>query len=227
MCVTAQNIFILANYFDFDIMENELFATIVGSHMWKMQRPDSDLDIFTCYVGPTRDLLIGRQFKSVSTPLPDDNLDMTEHEIGKVVNMLIKGNINFVWGLTSPEIETTTPYHEDLIKIFKQELSKNVYHSIDGLFRNNYKKYVSKVKKIQPKRIWMMYRTLKFGIALLETGELNYKAVDTTISLKDLNETHLELANAFENSTLKTEPKTEAYYDFLYKVRVLVLTDAL
>jgi len=36
-----------------------LLRTEVGSHMWRMSRPDSDHDYFEVYLGSTRHILLG------------------------------------------------------------------------------------------------------------------------------------------------------------------------
>ena len=38
---------------------NKLWTTCVGSHLWKMNRPDSDIDLFDVYAVPTADILSG------------------------------------------------------------------------------------------------------------------------------------------------------------------------
>lgn len=58
-----------------------LWQTEVGSKMWRMERPDSDTDIFEAYVVPTRDILrgIARQNSHFNQK---DNVDTARHEIG-------------------------------------------------------------------------------------------------------------------------------------------------
>lgn len=221
MCVTtAQKLFICVTYF---AIMKELFSTVIGSHMWGMERPDSDMDIFVCNIAPSKDILLGNQFKSVVTHVRCDNVDMTEHELGKVVSMLLKGNVNFIWGLTSPNVTSTSPAHKELLTIYKQQMSKNCFHSISGLFKHNYKDYIDKVKKPKPKRIWMLYRTLQFGMNLLDTGTLEYRPVATEISVKQLDDALSDLKSAYEASDLPEEPDSTHYMEFLYKWRILEL----
>lgn len=220
----VHKLFICVTYFE--IMK-ELWSSVIGSHLWKMARADSDMDIFVCKLAPSKDILLGKQFKSVETHVESDNIDMTEHELGKVINMLIKGNVNFIWGLTSPNVTGTSPAHEELLAIYKLQISKNCYHSINGLFEHNYKDYIEKIKKPKPKRIWMMYRTLQFGMRILESGVIDYKPVATDISVKQLNEAHENFHQAYLASDLPENPDTEPYIELMYRLRILDLCDAI
>ena len=205
----------------------ELWSTVVGSHMWKMATPQSDMDIFVCEIASSKDILIGKTFKPVETHLPKDKIDMSSFEIGHVINMLIKGNINFVWGLTSPEITTTSKAHEELMDIYTQQMAKNIYHSTNGLFVHNYRDYVEKTKTPKQKRIWMMYRTLQFTTRLLDTGVFDYSPTTKEVTVEMLKEAHEDLHNAYAASDLPEVPDPAPFMEFLYELRILDLCDAI
>ena len=51
-------------------------------------------------------------------------------------------NMNFVIGVLSPIVVKTTPEFDILRKLTKEEMARNIYHSINGMATHNYKKYV-------------------------------------------------------------------------------------
>ena len=119
-----------------------LFRTIVGSHMWNQQHEKSDKDMFECYIVDTRSILLGnRHDKGKHTKR--DNEETTSHEIGKVIKELLKGNINFLWGVTSNKFDFVNtnidPNMWDLRKIVRENLSKSTVHSIRGFAIHNLK----------------------------------------------------------------------------------------
>jgi len=208
-------------------MKNELWSTVVGSHMWGMQKSDSDMDIFVCYLAPTKDILVGKNPKSIEDKFKESKIDMTTHELGKVVRMLLVGNVNFVWGVTSPNVASSSPLHKELLFIYKQNAAKNCFFSIDGLFRHNYRDYVEKVDKPKPKRLVMMYRTLQFGQHVLDTGKFEYKSVDFDVDIEMLKSAHEDLKSAYEASDLPEKPDSTPFLEFLVRARILELSDAL
>ena len=196
-----------------------LWMTNVGSHMWKMQNKDSDIDLFVAYVVPTREYLKGRASKR-SIAANYRNRDLVSHEIGKIIYMLVKGNVNFVWGITSPIVEYESGYLEELKKIYVNNMSKNIYHSIHGLAIHNYRRYIKTGLDTSPKKIKTILRTVKFGIRILEKGEIKYKRVSGSPGPEDIKNAIAELENAYENSNLPETPNEELFYDFLYEIRI-------
>jgi predicted nucleotidyltransferase len=111
-------------------MPKIIAETNVGSHLWKMQHKDSDIDLFQIYVEPTKNILNGTA-KKASYFKQKDNHDYAIHEAEKVVAMLLQGNINFVVGVCSPLINKTTVEFDVLREITMNNLSKNCFHSIN------------------------------------------------------------------------------------------------
>ena len=72
---------------------NKLWTTCVGSHVWKMNRPDSDIDLFEVYAVPTADILSGDITSGKTLGCGSQNrvgnCDIVVHDIGKVVDMVI------------------------------------------------------------------------------------------------------------------------------------------
>jgi len=92
-----------------------LLRTEVGSHMWRMNRPNSDDDYFEVYLGSTRHILLGGSFRLTQGRDELGRLDWSCHELGVMVEQLIKGNINFIIGVNSPTDgnATTSPQKGD------------------------------------------------------------------------------------------------------------------
>lgn len=60
-----------------------LFRTNIGSHLWGMELPYSDIDIFEVYIAPKEDILIGKADLK-SKHIQEGGFDIARHEIGKV-----------------------------------------------------------------------------------------------------------------------------------------------
>lgn len=114
----------------------ELFTTIVGSHMWNMQRPDFDVDYNTVYLENSRDILLGKKISGKQTQ--EGIYDTTYFELGHFIHNLIKGNVNFIWAVMSPLVERKHKTAlEELKEITAKNLAKNCFFSIDGLAKHN------------------------------------------------------------------------------------------
>jgi predicted nucleotidyltransferase len=185
-----------------------LFGTIVGSHMWGMETPESDVDSFYAYVARSVDILTG-EANTDSYHVMEDNKDRAYHEIGKVVQMMLKGNVNFLWGILSPIVLADPQEELRRLKMLTMEgLSQRVFHSINGLARANYKKYIASGKDPSQKRLNLIARTLEFGVHLLDTGEPRFQPV-TDATEERIIELLEELGRARDSSPLPVVPPNE------------------
>ena len=153
-----------------------LLRTEVGSHMWRMNRPDSDHDYFKVYLGSTRHILLGGFFRSIQKRDELGKLDQSCHELGVTVEKLIKGNINFIIGVNSPLCQFV---HPD-IALFRESpapyLTKEIGDSLFGMVHNNIGKYGRKEPDDSPRWSKLM-RILKLGEALAASCELRFEPV--------------------------------------------------
>jgi len=155
-------------------MSRILSRTNVGSHMWGMERPDSDIDLFEIYLEDTAEILLGRDCKSYCTKIPcTPPKDIAGHELGKAMNMVIRGNVNFVWGVFSPIVETTTKEFEQLKKLAELNTSKLMYKSIHGMSKHNIE-HLNQAG-LTEKKARTILRTIDFGINFLQTGTYKFK----------------------------------------------------
>lgn len=202
-----------------------LFETTVGSHAWNMQRPDSDIDIFQVYIVPTKDILSGvlRQNSHFSQ---GKDRDESRHEIGVVIEQLIKGNFNFVVGVCSPVVnEDKYGYLAELRDITTRNLAKNIYHSTKGLATHNWRKYfVNNVKngsiseeELQKKRN-LIVRSLIFGTTILHSGKIDFGKIQDQTDV-DVQFWMKEIKWTFEDSKLPESPDPKEFREFLYKLR--------
>ena len=163
----------------------EVFVTNVGSHMWGMNHPGSDVDLFVAYAVPSSDILRGiaktdsqhvqRETVVGGVPVKED---LAIHEIGKVVDMVLDGNVNFLWGVFSPlVVRDTEGYLRGLKDIALRNLSQRCYGSIHGLGIHNYKKYIESGKDPSEKRCNIIARTAQFGINLLLRGVPEFRGI--------------------------------------------------
>jgi len=183
----------------------ELFITNVGSHMWGMNRPDSDIDLFVVYQAPSTDFLIGKAHASSHRSM-NENIDRVSFELGHVVSQLLKGNINYLWGVMSPKIIKDWDRLQSLRDLTTKNLSKQLYQSVRGLGLHNYKKYIESEKDPTAKRCTLICRSLNFGIKLLTKGMFSFASMEPCTP-KDVPEYLHALDLAYVSSPLPEYPE--------------------
>jgi predicted nucleotidyltransferase len=202
-----------------DMIENVLFSTIIGSHVWNMNTKMSDTDIFEAYIAPTEDILKGIA-NTKSKFIQKDGFDIAQHEVGKVIAQLLKGNVNFIVGVMSPLCTTSfKTYHADLMEIVSMQMAKNCYYSIHGMALHNYKKYIESGIYTSERLGNKILRVLKFGQRILMGEGISFEKVED--GTPDEIELQLKRLDAtFDISTLQDKPKEEPFRDWLYQVRL-------
>jgi hypothetical protein len=204
----------------------KLFKTIVGSHAWDMQRSDSDTDTFEGYIVPTKDILSGILRQNSHFTSGEDK-DESRHEIGVIIEQLIKSNFNFVVGVYSPIIEEDEyGYLAELRDIVKRNLAKNIYHSTMGLATHNWRKYfVNNIKDgtiteedLQKKRNQIV-RSLIFGCDILYLGYPTFRKIRDQRDI-DVQFWMKEIKIFYEESKLPKSPDPTEFRNFLYKLRI-------
>lgn len=209
----------------------ELFTTVIGSHMWDMERPDSDTDYGTVYMIDSREVLLGKNIRGKQIRQGYD--DITYYELVHFIGNLMKMNCNYLWAVMSPLIvkEHRTALRE-LREIVSTNLAKCSYYSIDGLSRHNIYHFITGIKKdkapvreidresqLYKKKLNVIGRTLKFGINLLTWGKCLFQKVDikTEEELWDLKN---KLNEAYKNSPMPEKPDPKPFEDYLVKWRL-------
>lgn len=231
-----------------------LFTTNVGSHLWRMERPESDFDLFRCYVTPTADILRGRVHlvpNSPDTPNDGDQIvdgnshfsaggktesktDVSSHELNKVVNEVLKNNANFLWGVFSPiVVDVHDPaWLKELQRLSLDCASKVLYHPIAGMAHHNKAKYFDSGKDKgwrRDKTANTIVRTCNFGVAMLE-GRGPVFEPSTGNDEASVEAALVRLKAARDASKLPDRPTPEAeaaLREFLYATRMRELQGTL
>ena len=193
-------------------------STWVGSHIWKMNDENSDVDEFVIYQEPTHRIL-NDTANLKPKRYTNGNRDGVIYEVSHVVKQLLTGNINFILGVMSPIVKESTTEFWELRQIVKQNLSKCSYNSINGLVTKNYRKYIESEKDNTQKRRSQVLRILNFGITLLEQGELVFAPVENATE-KQIENKLSRLKIAYEHSVLPEKPNEQMFRDWLLKVRL-------
>lgn len=198
-----------------------IFETMVGSHMWGMQHGGSDEDHFLCYLAPTREILSGELVYPVrfSHFEHGEMRDTSAHEAQSVVGQLIKGNVNFLWGVMSPVVVKTSKWHDELREIAGRNLAKNCYHSIHGLAVHNYRKYIESGKDTSEKRCNTIVRSIHFGIRILVEGRIGFAPVSMVFP-EQVKTAMSALEQAYQESKLPERPNEKEFRDWLFRLRV-------
>lgn len=197
-----------------------LFSTLTGSHAWKMNHSGSDKDLFVCYAAPSKNFLIGNTHNKCHHS-NTNGVDRTSAEIGKVINQVIKNNINYLVAVLSPAVEFTTPEHKRLINLTLMNLHSGCYGSIRGFAYSEFKKKVNEGEKDTQKVRRSILRTLNFGAALLGKGVIDFAPVTGDIEIHEINYALEKLDFIYENTILPNEPlHIDKMMDWLLEIRM-------
>ena len=207
---------------------NILFKTNVGSHMWGMNHAKSDVDIINVYQQDTKEILSGYPIDIARPPKTVEHdgkeYDHQFMEIGHLINLLLKGNPNAIWAVTSPIIIQDSQILEDLKGIVHSNLSKASYMPIRGMAKSQYldqeKRKGAKNLTNPNKAFKATLRTLAFGIELLNTGRLKYLPIQYNVMDAEIAAAFLTLDNAYASSKLPEKPNEQVFRQFLYEIRI-------
>lgn len=156
-----------------------LYTSVVGSHAWGMERPDSDWDFWSIYQVPSREFLLGRRHEgghesSGTLYGHGEPWDLSKFEIGHHINQLMKGNINHVVAVFAPRAGTMggnwqnpapswksmfkepgnqPVVKKDLMRILAENPAKNIYRSVNGMTTANLKKYFKKGARLSIEQV--------------------------------------------------------------------------
>ena len=213
----------LLTYYSVSQMK-ELFVTNVGSHMWQMNHPGSDVDLFVAVLAPTKSILRG-EFNDQSRVEYSGPTDRQYHELGRIVDQVLRNNWNYLSGVMSPIIVKDWSRLGELRRLAALNYSKRAYHSIKGLAEHNYQKYIINERDDSTKRCNTIARTIIMGCKLLREGIIEYSPI-TGSSPEDIPKFIDELDLALKESTLPEAPQHENdLRDFLLDVRLSSLKE--
>lgn len=226
-----------------------LWTVNVGSHMWKMETNESDRDLTSVFLMSGDKFLIGTNSNCHFTQDKKTKIDHQRYEIGKVIQQIKKMNVNYVWTIMSPIILCQhRNWLQQLRQIVMENPSKQIYYSIQGMARNNIKRFLTDQPVImdkydkdnecyqetitfeKPKLSHKKYkkklntigRTIQFGINYLLYGKFIYEK--TNIKTKnELDELMIRLQQAFDQSSYPKHPNPKPFDNYLKKIRLYSL----
>lgn len=218
--------------------------------MWNMQRENSDLDINEVYIMDSKDFLLqkvrrNREYKGTDVyEGVEKETDVQSCELGNCVHEVIKGNVNYLWAVTSPIVIHQYEYKSalrELREITVKTIAKNCFHSINGLAEHNIYHFITgvasrtgksrrkkdKYPKIEIDRNSLLYkkklntigRSLKFGINVLTWGKPRYEKVEITKE-EELWDLKNRLNDSYNHSHLPEYPNEAPFEKFLIKWRL-------
>lgn len=208
--------------------ETILFQTLVGSHMWSMVTPESDVDLMTVYRQDTKEILSGyrvQKGKEHRMFVKDHiDYDIQYMEIGHLVELLMQGNVNALWTVTSPYAIKKSESLISLRSIVMNTLSRKSYHSIVGMATsqmNDEKKRPS----MAGKGFRTALRTINFGIALFDRGCVEFKPVKEIVTLDEVKNGFIELKVSCNHSKLPSSTNIKMFREYLCNERIRGLFD--
>jgi predicted nucleotidyltransferase len=207
-----------------------LFITEVGSRMWGMNKPDSDYDLYHVFQQPSSEYLRSSTFEKTraakSYIYEGKEIDAQYMEIGHLVNLLKKGNVNAIWNVCSPIVHMDSEWLVKLREIIINNLSKSSYASINGMAHSQLNDVIKRATVKDPlKSKATTMRTLQFGVTMLMNHKIEFKPPEDEVTNENIGKWFRLLDVAKEKSMLPDEVNTKPFEDFLYDIRMSEIFD--
>lgn len=149
-----------------------LHVGLVGAHAYGFPSEDSDLDLKGMHLAPTASLLglsAPPETHDVLTVWDGVELDLTTHEVGKALALLLRGNGNVLERLMSPLQVHETEDLAALRRLARASASKHFFDHYRGYFGGMCREHA---REPRVKSLLYAYRVALTGIHLLDTGEI-------------------------------------------------------
>jgi len=159
-----------------------IYATISGADLYGFRSADSDVDIRGCWQVSTNKLLgLGKPRETIEMKTLKEDATLDEihdrdvfeadavmHELGKELNLMIKGNCNIIEHIFADPIETSEE-HKELRSLTSQYWNtKGIYNSYRGMAYQNYNKFILGGKQSAKKYLYVLRGLLAGTYALTE-----------------------------------------------------------
>ena len=169
-----------------------LFATISGAHLYGFPSPDSDFDLRGAHVLPIQKVVgleVSDETVQDSRIIEGMEMDIVSHDVKKFFGLLLKKNGYVLEQLFSPLIVQTTPEHEELKAIARNDvtrtgvITKHHSHHYFGFAETQWKLFLKESpRRVKP--LLYVYRVLLAGIHLMRTGEIEANLVTLNEELR-------------------------------------------
>lgn len=143
---------------------------VTGSHFYGFPSHDSDVDMKGIHLAPTSSLLgltAPRETHDVLEVFEGVEHDLTTHEAGKALALLLRGNGNMLERILTP-IQLVPPDPE-LISLARGTINARFYVHYRGYFAGMKREHEARPRA---KSLLYTYRVALTGVHLLRTGEL-------------------------------------------------------
>jgi len=196
----------------------------------------SDRDRIVVYQETTKNILAGWHYDATKPQKPhariENGAEVDEQymEIGHLINLLVRGNINAIWAVISPVIIIDSPILAELRALAYEEMSKVSTASIRGMAKaqalDNEKR---RRLTVNNKGLRTAIRTLRFGITMMEEHKFAFEPVPY-LDADRAKRVYVDTMERFEESsglmpgprttTLPERPDEKKFRDFLLRLRV-------
>ncbi|HHO52271.1 MAG TPA: nucleotidyltransferase domain-containing protein [Deltaproteobacteria bacterium] len=149
-----------------------LLCAVIGSHLYGYPTPDSDLDLKGIYLTPTAELLGLSSPGEVHDQLGEidgTTCDLTLHEIGRALALLLKGNGNVLEQVTSEHQLVQGPELDALRGLVPRALSRACHAHYRGYLRGMIREHE---RDGRLKSLLGTFRVGLTGVHLLQRGEI-------------------------------------------------------
>jgi predicted nucleotidyltransferase len=202
-----------------------LFITEVGSRMWGMEEISSDHNLFICYLTSASEYLRTGNFHPTKPQKSFDKdgveYDVQQMEIGHLINLLIKGNVNAIWAVCSPIVVEKNDALNWLRRITINHLSKASYHSIRGMALSQYNDAKKRADTRDPqKSLKTAMRTIWFGCNMLNGLGVKFTPVTENVTETMIGQGFTRLQESYQNSQIREKPDENIFREFLLQIRL-------
>jgi len=147
-----------------------IFLSISGSRLFGTASKNSDYDLRGCFAYKTRDVLLDPNKNNQTIEFECRDVGIVIHEIYKFLDLISKGNLNFIENVLSPLELLTSDIHEQLKMIALESLTKEVFPHVQGMSIHT-KRHAEKENYKIAKRDLYIFRELLRGIILFKHGK--------------------------------------------------------
>jgi len=195
--------------------------------MWGQAEISSDHDLFCVYQTPAKEYMVTGNFNPTRAATPHvmiggKEFDFQYMEIGHLMGLLMKGNINALWAVCSPIVWKDSEALKTLKEMSLRHLATSCYPSIKGMAISQWRD-ADKRKDVRPpeKSRVTCRRTLEFGSNLLLGGGVDFFSAKIEVSDSDCQDSFERLDYALLNSKLPERVSEEPFKRYLYGLRMI------